>query len=66
MNTNETLLLLNEIREEISRVNEAAGETVFNPAVTSALEELQSSLTKKVQDHFKLINGDSHIFGETS
>ena len=66
MYTTETLSILAEIREEISRVNEAAGETVFNPAVTSALEELESSITKKIHDHFKLINGDSHIFGETS
>lgn len=47
MYTKETLSLLKEIREEITRVNQAAGETVFNPALTSALNDLQNSLTEE-------------------
>ena len=31
---------LNEVSYEISRVNRAAGETIFNPAATSALRYL--------------------------
>ena len=31
---------LREVRIEIRRLNEAAGETVFNPAATQALEEV--------------------------
>lgn len=32
--------ILNEVRAEITRVNKAAGETVFNPAVTGLLESI--------------------------
>lgn len=35
---------LSEVRREISRLNRAAGETVFNPAATQALEALQLEL----------------------
>jgi hypothetical protein len=35
---------LNEVRREISRINRAAGETVFNPAATQALEAVIADL----------------------
>lgn len=42
----ETLLALNEVRREITRINEAAGQTVFNPAATAALDaEITKALT---------------------
>ena len=31
---------LKEVRAEISRINNAAGRTVFNPSATDALEEV--------------------------
>lgn len=31
---------LREVRMEITRVNQAAGRTVFNPAATDALEDV--------------------------
>lgn len=49
MNTKETLLLLKEIRQEITRVNQAAGQTVFNPALTQELNALELSITLDVQ-----------------
>lgn len=33
-----------EIRREITRVNRSAGQTVFNPALTQALEEVIQKL----------------------
>lgn len=32
--------LLTDIRREISRLNSAAGHTVFNPALTGSLDQL--------------------------
>ena len=50
---------LREIRQEISTVNQNAGETVFNPALTGALEELiagelsnSDELTWEIADTF--------------
>lgn len=49
MKTKEILEQLQEIRKEITRVNQAAGETVFNPSATSALESVLKALsTKKI------------------
>ena len=36
---------LQEVRIEISRVNEAAGQTVFNPAATEALDSVIRDLS---------------------
>lgn len=36
---------LQEVRIEISRVNEAAGQTVFNPAATEALDSVIKDLS---------------------
>jgi predicted phage gp36 major capsid-like protein len=36
----EQICALREVRAEITRVNEAAGYTVFNPAATQALQAL--------------------------
>ena len=36
----QTIEALKEIRREIRRVNQAAGQTIFNPAATDALEQL--------------------------
>ena len=36
---NTELMDLLEVRAEITRVNEAAGETVFNPAATAVLDK---------------------------
>ena len=41
----ETLADLQEVRIEISRVNEAAGQTVFNPAATEALDSVIRDLS---------------------
>ena len=37
--------LLQEVRIEISRVNEAAGQTVFKPAATEALDSVIKDLS---------------------
>lgn len=42
--TNEQLAALIETRIEIGRINRAAGETVFNPAATSALQAVIDAL----------------------
>lgn len=39
---------LQEIRQEITRVNQAAGETVFNPALTQLLEGILRNRGRKV------------------
>ena len=38
-------LALQEVRIEISRVNEAAGQTVFNPAATEVLDSVIRDLS---------------------
>ena len=40
--------LLREIKDEISRLNEAAGETRFNPWLTSELGELVNDMDKEL------------------
>lgn len=35
---------LREVRREICRVNEAAGQTVFNPSATSAVDSMLTDL----------------------
>lgn len=35
---------LAEVRAEISRINRAAGQTIFNPAATQALEAVMNEL----------------------
>jgi len=46
---------LTEVRQEIRRINQAAMQTIFNPAATEALEELiqkgtsQKNLTGSVK-----------------
>lgn len=42
MNISDAITDLKEIRSEISQVNRNAGETIFNPALTGALEEVIS------------------------
>lgn len=42
MRTEEIIEQLQEIRKEITRVNQAAGETIFNPCATSALEGISN------------------------
>jgi hypothetical protein len=37
---NGTLMALQDIRKEITRVNKAAGETIFNPALTQSLDSI--------------------------
>jgi hypothetical protein len=44
---NRTLDDLREVRREISRLNEARGETVFNPAATQALDGLIEQIEGK-------------------
>lgn len=44
MTKTELLAALAEVRAEISRLNRAAGQTVFNPAATSALEVVMEEL----------------------
>ena len=36
-----------EVRAEISRINSAAGQTVFNPAATAALDDVVRNLDSK-------------------
>ena len=48
MNTKETLSLLAEVRQEISVVNTNAGETIFNPALTSELDALLHDLAGSI------------------
>lgn len=42
------LMTLKETRMEISRINQSAGETVFNPAVTQQIEALLVDLMARV------------------
>lgn len=46
MADNSILSELQEVRTEISRVNQAAGHTVFNPAATQALESAMERIGK--------------------
>ena len=39
---------LREVRQEIARVNRAAGMTVFNPAATSAVDAMLLELIENV------------------
>ena len=48
MNTKETLSLLAEVRQEITRVNTNAGRTLFNPAITSELNALLHDLAGSI------------------
>ena len=48
-------ILLTEIRQEISKINKAAGETRFNPALTSELSELIGLMDAKLMDDLKKI-----------
>lgn len=41
---------LAEVRAEISRLNKAAGETVFNPAATDNLEFVASVISNKLEN----------------
>ena len=45
--------LLTEIRQEISRLNKAAGRTIFNPALTSELAELIGLMDAELMDDLK-------------
>ena len=40
LNKEDAINDLKEVRAEISRINAARGETVFNPAATQCLEEV--------------------------
>ena len=40
---------LTEVRREISRINIAAGQTVFNPAAKEALQSVIDRLAEEVQ-----------------
>ncbi len=40
---------LEEVRAEISRINKAAGETVFNPAATENLEFVTNIIGAKLR-----------------
>jgi hypothetical protein len=44
LETADRLAALVEVRDEIRRVNRAAGETVFNPAATALLEGVMAAL----------------------
>tara|TARA_E500000081_G_scaffold21802_1_gene25375 strand:+ start:1276 stop:1476 length:201 start_codon:yes stop_codon:yes gene_type:complete len=46
-------ILLTEIRQEISKINKAAGETRFNPALTSELSELIGLMDAELMDDLK-------------
>ena len=45
--------LLTEIRQEISRLNKAANETIFNPALTSELTELIGLMDAELMEDLK-------------
>ena len=44
LDTNEIIESLRDVRSEISRLNSAAGETVFNPTATALLDVVLESL----------------------
>ena len=44
LNLQDAINDLKEVRAEITRVNRAAGRTVFNPSATSALEQVMEYL----------------------
>ena len=50
MQLEEQYRLLREIKDEISRLNQAAGETRFNPALTSELGELIGDMDKELYE----------------
>ena len=50
MQLEEQYRLLREIKDEISRLNEAAGETRFNPWLTSELGELIGDMDKELYE----------------
>ena len=43
----ELLPVLSEVSEEITRLNSAAGQTIFNPTVTSIVRNWQRALTSE-------------------
>lgn len=48
MSPAEQLAALAEVRAEITRLNKAAGETVFNPAATQLLEAVIDEIEERV------------------
>ena len=66
MNTqkmNDLLTDLMEVRSEISRVNDAAGKTVFNPAATDALNATIRTLKETVRDREIFMAQGVHTYG---
>ena len=53
MNLEHQFNLLTEIRQEISRLNKAANETIFNPALTSELAELIGLMDAELMEDLK-------------
>ena len=50
MQLEEQYRLLREIKDEISRLNEAAGKTRFNPWLTSELGDLIGDMDKELYE----------------
>jgi len=50
LNHTDALNDLREVRAEISRLNKAAGKTVFNPAATDCLNEVMEWLAQEMVD----------------
>ena len=42
--------IIDEVRPEITRVNDAAGETIFNPTATMMVEEGQKLLSRYLEE----------------
>lgn len=52
MTNQEKLNALRETRAEITRLNKAAGRTVFNPATTDLLQQVIDEITAKTTPRF--------------